>query len=421
MRFAFITDELPRSGLAGHLAFNHAVIEWLRGGGHEVVVLLVRPRLRFPVERYDVAPVEGLGLTVWGRHVVAAAPRDAARILGKYFVGRLPGWLGVVLRRGGGAGRYGSVDTVLGAFVTPAEQKWVGVRVGRLRPDAVLVDTVFRAAVLREPQLAGLNSVILAHDVFFMRHRAMAAAGYRVHPSVFSRQLEAELLSLARCIAASQPEEADLIRQMCPQRMVCTSPLPALPNPRPAGVERLADRLVFVGSDALPNLDGLRWFLAEIWPRLRIWRNTLTLDVVGDCGRSIAEWPEGVHRLGRVKDLAAVLHRASLAIAPLRVGSGLKIKLLDYARHGLMTVATPASVQGFAQDQAAPFVVAADAVSFAVAVADRLRLLKPLADERRALDYVTRYYGVESSFGGLATALRLQSSVVSHNSLTTDE
>jgi hypothetical protein len=65
--------------------------------------------------------------------------------------------------------------------------------------------------------------------------------------------------------------------------------------------------------------------------------------------------------------------------------------------------------------------VAADAVSFAVAVADRLRLLKPLADERRALDYVTRYYGVESSFGGLATALRLQSSVVSHNSLTTDE
>jgi hypothetical protein len=84
-----------------------------------------------------------------------------------------------------------------------------------------------------------------------------------------------------------------------------------------------------------------------------------------------------------------------------------------------MTVATPASVQGFAQDREAPFVVAADGVSFAVAVADRLRLLQPQADERRARDYVTRYYGVQSSFGGLAQALGLQSSVISRQSSDT--
>jgi hypothetical protein len=421
MRFAFVTDELPRPGLAGHLAVNHAVIAWLRGGGHEVTVLLVRPRLRLPVERYDVAAVDGKRLLVWGRHVVAGAPGDAARILARYVAGRLPVWLAAAVRRRGRAAHYGAVDTVLGAFMTAVEEKWAAARITRLRPDGVLIDTIFRAGVLAEPQLAGMNSVIIAHDVFHLRHLALVTAGYRVHPAALTREAEAALLNLASSIAAIQPEEAGLIRAMCPERRVITVPMPAIPCERPMGVERFADRLVFVGSDSLPNLDGLRWFLKEVWPRLRTWRTTVTLDIVGDCAASIADLPEGVNRIGRVKDLSAILHRASLAISPLRVGSGLKIKLLDYARHGLMTVATPASLQGFAPDDDAPFIAASDALSFTVAIAGRLRATRPFADERRALDYVARHYGLESSFAGLAAVLGLQSSVISPRALLSDD
>ena len=415
MRFAFVTDQLPRSGLAGHLAFNHAVVAWLRAGGHEVVVLLVRPRLRLPVERYDVAPVMGPGLAVCGSHVVATAPLGVARILARYVAGGLPGRLAALLHRRGRAQGFAVVDTVLGAFITPAASRWVAARIAKLRFDAVLVDTVFRASLLREPELAGLNSVILAHDVFYLRHRVLTAAGYRVHPAALSRETEAGLLGLARGIAASQPDEAAIIREMCPGPNVCAATVPAIPFPRPPGTPRLADRLVFVGSDALPNMDGLRWFLSDIWPRLRTWRNTVTLDIVGDCGAALPNLPEGVTWLGRVKNLGEVLHRASLAIAPLRVGTGLKIKLLDYARHGLITVGTPVALQGFAADQQAPFIAAADAVSFMVAISSQLRAAQPAADEQRALNYVKRHYGVEASFGGLAAQLKVsrQSSVVS--------
>jgi hypothetical protein len=407
MRFAFVTDQLPRPGLAGHLAFNHAVVAWLRGCGHEVTVLLVRPRLRLPVERYDVAPVMGPGLAVWGQYVAVASPADVARVLARYMAAGFPGWLAAVLRRRGRELRHGLVDTVLGAFITPAASRWVAMRVARLGVDAVLVDTVFRAPLLREPELAGLNSVILAHDVFYQRHRVLTAAGYRVYPAALTREAEAGLLGLARGVAASQPDEAALIREMCPALEVCAATVPAIPCARPLGTERLADRLVFVGSDALPNLDGLRWFLSDIWPRLRTWRNTVTLDIVGDCGAAIANLPEGVSRLGRVKNLGAVLHQASLAIAPLRVGTGLKIKLLDYARHGLMTVGTPISLQGFAPDGQAPFIAAPDAVSFMVAISNQLRAGGQVANEQRALDYVKRHYGIEASFGGLADALKI--------------
>jgi hypothetical protein len=407
MRFVFVTDELPRPGSAGHLAFNHALISWLRGLGHEVVILSVRARLRLPVERYDFGPVAGRGLVAWRGRVFAGSVSGLAGILGRLGLGLLPAGLAGRVRRRGRRAAYGVVDSVLGAFVGPEQIAWCAARVARLKPDAVLVDTVFRAPVLADAAFSGLNSVIVAHDVFHLRHLALASAGYRVHPAVFTREMEARLLDLADAVAAIQPEEASAIKKMVPEKLVFAAPMPALPCPRQPGTERLADRLVFVGSDSLPNLDGLRWFFAEIWPRLRTWRGTLTLDLIGGCGKALPALPEGVNRVGQVKSLAPFLHRASLAISPLRTGSGLKIKLLDYARHGLTTVATPVSRQGFAADDEAPFIAASDAIAFTNAVAAQLRTNRPGSAERRALDYVTRHYGVDRSFSGLAAALKL--------------
>jgi hypothetical protein len=407
MRIAFVTDELPKPGSAGHLAFNHALIAWLRDQGHEVTILSVRARLRRPVEKYDFGPVAGRGMFAWRGRLFAGSFHGLAGILSRMTVGLLPASWGTALKRRGRASAYGVVDTVLGAFVSPEQTAWCATRLAREKPDAVLVDTVFRAPILAHPAVLGLKSVIVAHDVFYLRHLALMSAGYRVHPSVFSREMETRLLDLAGAVAAIQPEEAETIRRMCPDKNVFSAPMPALPCPRIPGTERVSDRLVFVGSDSLPNLDGLRWFFAEIWPRLRSWRATITLDLIGSCGRALPSLPDGVNRLGVVKTLAPYLHRASLAVSPLRAGSGLKIKVLDYARHGLVTVATPASLQGFASDPEAPFIAAADTIAFANAVAAQLRTNRPGAAERRALEYVTRHYGLERSFGGFTDALNL--------------
>jgi hypothetical protein len=407
VRFVFVTDELPVAGVAGHLAFNAAVLGWLRDQGHEVVVVLVRPRFMLPVQRYRVGPVMGPGVVGWRDWLVSYRPADVAAILARYLVGRLPASVGARLRRRGRAGRYGVVDAVLGAFVTPAQSAWCVRRLVELRPDAVLIDTIFRAPVLADPLLAGFNSVLLAHDVFHARHRALASAGYQVHPASLTREIESALLGNARHIVAIQGQEAAEMRAMCPDRTVHVTPMPALPCPRPSGILRAPDRLVFAGGDSLPNLDGLRWFFAEIWPRLANWRPGITLDLVGTCGAALGRLPAGVHRLGRVRHLDKILHQASLAISPLRVGTGLKIKLLDYARHGLTTVATPVSLQGFARDARAPFIAASDAVSFANAIAGCLQERQPERREQDALAYVAAHYGIDESFASLAEALGL--------------
>ncbi|HQT64752.1 MAG: hypothetical protein B7Z75_03195 [Acidocella sp. 20-57-95] len=405
MRLAFITDELPRAGVAGHLAFNAAVTHWLRAQGHEVVVVLVRPRLRWPVERFINGAVVGPGVVYWDGRVICWGPRHIAAILAKRALASLPTWLGEMLRTRGRGPRYGIVDAILGAFLTPVQVRWCADKLTALQPDAVLVDTIFRSPVLDDPQICRMRRVIFTHDLFHQRHRILASAGYRLHPAELSREMEAVYLNKADVISAIQPAEAAEIRTMCPNRQVIVNPMPAIPCPRPAHVQRRSERLVFIGGDTLPNRDGLLWFFEEIWPRLRSWRATVTLDLVGDCIQSLRSVPTGVHRVGRVPDLARILHEARLAISPLRVGSGLKLKILDYARHGLRTVATPMSLEGFADDPQAPFITASDSLAFSEAIQRYLAALVSITDEAEALRYVERHYGIDKSFGSLTAYL----------------
>jgi succinoglycan biosynthesis protein ExoO len=405
MRFAFVTDELPRAGLSGHLALNHGIVEWLRSDGHQVTILLTRPRLNWPAARYSGAEVTGPAIRTWGDLVFTNSPAAAMAILARHILA----WLPAVLRRNARARRYGVVDAVLGAFITPAESAWCAALIQQMAPDAVLVDNIFRAPLLRAPALQDFNTVIGAPDLFYRRHQAMRAAGYKVFPPALPRELEAGLLSTAKAIAAIQPAEAAEIGAMCPRQFVCIATPPALACPPPPGQRRTPGRLVFIGSDTLPNIDGLRWFLGEVWPRLQNVQPEVSLDLVGDCGAAFGRLPPRVARLGRVKNPAAILHRAALAIAPLRVSSGLKIKILDYARHGLATVMTPESLQGFAADPNAPFIVAGDAAAFSGAIAARLAAPDAM-DAQRALDYVARHYNAAVSFSGLAAALHVTAS-----------
>lgn len=396
MRFAFVTDELPRPGAAGHLALNYAILDWLRGLGHETTVLLSGTRLQLSAGRYDLA-VAGPHIRTVQEHVVASSPRAVLAGLTRSALRRLPARLGAGLR----ATRSGA-DAVLGRFCTAEDAAWCAGWIAAHRPDGVLIDTIFRTPVLRRPELAGVNTVLIAHDLFHLRHRALTSAGYRVQPARLGREDEAAAAALARHIAAIQPEEARALAQLCPACDVFTAGMPATPCPPPPGLHPEPGRLAFIGSASLPNLDGLRWFFAEIWPLLE--GSGATLDLIGDCGAALRQLPPGVQRLGRVPDLAPVLHRAQLAIAPLRVGSGLKIKLLDYARHGLLTVATPTSLAGFAAADEPPFLAAESPAGFAAAI--RAGLAAPAAPAQ-ALAYVRQHYGQDASFAGLAAALRL--------------
>jgi len=124
------------------------------------------------------------------------------------------------------------------------------------------------------------------------------------------------------------------------------------PCERTAGAndpDRRSD-VLFVGNLAYePNEDGIRFFLARIWPHIRRAQPRARL-VVG--GKAPPAWLQAVPRqdpsvmvTGPVADVRPLYRQARVAIAPLRLGAGTKLKVVEALAMGVPVVATP---QGYA-------------------------------------------------------------------------
>ena len=108
-------------------------------------------------------------------------------------------------------------------------------------------------------------------------------------------------------------------------------------------------RLLFVGNlGYAPNADAARWLAEAILPLVRETHPSASVDIIGTTPqslRSLGELP-GVTMHGFVDDLAESYRRAEIVVAPLRAGSGTKIKVLEAFSFGVPVVTTPVGLDG---------------------------------------------------------------------------
>ncbi len=101
-----------------------------------------------------------------------------------------------------------------------------------------------------------------------------------------------------------------------------------------------------------PNRVGMEWFLSDVWPIVRQRIPSLKLHVVGsipECHRATAEhWAgvQGVKVLGFVDDINSVYEKALCSVAPVTVGSGTCVKVIESATFGRRVLATPFAARG---------------------------------------------------------------------------
>jgi polysaccharide biosynthesis protein PslH len=108
------------------------------------------------------------------------------------------------------------------------------------------------------------------------------------------------------------------------------------------------NRLLFVGTLSYhPNQDAVTWFVKCIFPLLQSER--VSLDVVGGSPSSSIQAidnSESIHVHGFVPTLDEFYRSASVVIAPLRLGSGTKLKVLEALAFGKALVATSEAAKG---------------------------------------------------------------------------
>ncbi len=113
----------------------------------------------------------------------------------------------------------------------------------------------------------------------------------------------------------------------------------------------IPNKLVFTGSmDWMPNIDGIRWFVSEVYPLIKEVNSAVTLDIVGRRPtpevRELALADKSITVTGDVPDVRPYLARGDIFIVPLRIGGGTRIKIFEALAMAKATVSTTIGAEG---------------------------------------------------------------------------
>lgn len=158
-------------------------------------------------------------------------------------------------------------------------------------------------------------------------------------------------------------------------------------------------RMLFAGSAFPPNVEGVRWFIRQVLPRVE---GTLTV-----AGRGFEEYrtefeSDRVHVPGGVPDLRPYYQEADLVVSPIFWGSGIKMKTAEAFMYGLPLVGSAEALEGYDADRA--LALRADSPE---AFAAALAVLADPRERARRGEAARRYFTEALSAAAAEAALNL--------------
>jgi glycosyltransferase involved in cell wall biosynthesis len=213
----------------------------------------------------------------------------------------------------------------------------------------------------------------------------LVRAGHRRFASA-SRKLEADLFPRFSRVLATSKEDAAIAGQIAPQARVAVYPnsLPWVETPRSAELPRVVFSANF---EYHPNIDAVGFLVREIWPLVRTSCPGVRLRLVGRGDAFVRHLlppgtadQTGIEVTGPIQDARAEIAQAQIVVAPLRAGSGTRIKILEAWAAGRCVVATPLAAEGLGVQAGVDIILATGAQAFAAEV---VRLLGDPAARKR--------------------------------------
>lgn len=140
-----------------------------------------------------------------------------------------------------------------------------------------------------------------------------------------------------------------------------------------------------------PNIDGVEWLIDEVAPRLWALRSDVQIRLVGTTSSTVEarNRPPAVIVAGRVPEIEPELARADIAVVPLRIGSGTRLKILESFAHRIPVVSTTIGADGLDVEDGVHLLLADRPEDFAHACR---RLIEDRALARRLVDAAERRF-----------------------------
>ena len=228
------------------------------------------------------------------------------------------------------------------------------------------IDAVRRLA----PQAKVLFNTVDLHFLREQRQAELAKSDALLRQAKEREEQELGIMRKADATILLNDREVELIARLAPEVKTYMLPLiQDVPGCRTPFAERRD--IVFVGGfNHPPNLDAVKFFCTEIFPHVRLRLPQVRFVVVGsNVPAQVQEFAgEGVEIRGFVPDLADVFERYRISVAPLRIGAGMKGKIVASLSYGVPCVATSIGAEGMRLTHGEHVLIADDPAAFAEAV-----------------------------------------------------
>lgn len=208
-------------------------------------------------------------------------------------------------------------------------------------------------------------------------HTTGAAAWRNRREAERTRRAEREAWRRADVVGALTTEDRDVIRAAGIPRVHLVPDgidIPARPPVRtPADAPPILTYVANFGYE--PNVDAAVYFVQSVLPSVIRSVPDAHLMLVGNAPPPEVQALAGpsVTVTGRVPDVGEYLTSATVVVCPLRIGGGVKVKMLEALAYGKAIVSTPVGVQGFGADASTAVAVTHRAAEMSAAIVDLIR------------------------------------------------
>ena len=145
----------------------------------------------------------------------------------------------------------------------------------------------------------------------------------------------------------------------------CRKPLASIPfSVTPEPIENIdveEHSLFHLGSmDWMPNVEGIDWFLTEVWPKVH---QEVPLAHIYIAGRKMPQRykeirQEGVTVVGEVPDAMYFIASKQINVVPLLSGSGIRVKIIEAMSAGKTVITTTVGAQGICYEDGKHILIA---------------------------------------------------------------
>lgn len=369
MRLLFLTGQLPYPPHAGGALRTFGLIEGLHACGHEIDLLTFRDAAQAEM---NVTPLTAL----CGEVTSVPTPQRTINM-------RLRELL------------LTNKADMQGRFYSAVYEQALQQRLQANHYDVIQIESLEMATYLATiKRYAGKAKVIydsfnaeyeLQHLIYLTDRADVTRLPSAVYSLMQWRRLarfEGTVCKTVDHVIAVSDADAEAFRRLVPGLRVSVVPngIHVQEYARPAAPEQIelgANALLFTGTmNYRPNVDAMLWFAKHVLPTIKAKVGDARLFVVGNKPHDKLDAlraRQDIEITGFVQDVRPFLYNAAVYIAPLRMGSGTRLKLLQAMAAGCAIVSTHVGALGLDVQSGNELLLADEAASFADAVVSLLR------------------------------------------------